>query len=51
MEDKARVVYYCESCEENGDLQSEIKHKDDCKNKLNVLKVCAKSGQGFHKDK
>lgn len=46
-EDKARIVYYCEGCQETGDSQGEVKHKPDCQSK-NVIKVCSKSGTPPH---
>jgi hypothetical protein len=48
LEDKAKIIYQCSSCEEAGDTQGEIKHKDDCKNRLGVKKICTKSGTGPH---
>jgi hypothetical protein len=50
-EDKARVVYLCSVCDEWGDLQGEIKHKAECKNRLATQKICLKSGQGAHAPK
>jgi hypothetical protein len=48
LEDKARVVYECSSCGETGDTQSDVKHKEDCKNRLGAKKVCTKSGTHPH---
>jgi hypothetical protein len=42
------VVYLCESCDEGGDVQSEIKHKAECKNRIGVTKICLKSGTAPH---
>jgi len=42
------VAYLCESCDESGDLQSEVKHKTECKNRLSVTKICMKSGTAPH---
>jgi tetratricopeptide (TPR) repeat protein len=47
-DDRARIVYLCESCDESGDLQSDIKHKAECKNRISVTKICMKSGTGPH---
>lgn len=38
------MVWYCETCEDTGDSQYEVKHKADCSNKSKVIKVCMKSG-------
>jgi hypothetical protein len=46
-EDKARITYYCEGCQETGDSSGEVKHKPDCATK-NVIKVCSKSGTPPH---
>jgi len=46
-EDKARIVYLCDSCGETADSQYEVKHKEDCPSKV-VIKVCAKSGTPPH---
>jgi hypothetical protein len=46
-EDKARITYYCEGCQETGDSSAEVKHKPDCASK-NVIKVCSKSGAPPH---
>lgn len=42
------MAYLCESCEESGDIQSEIKHKAECKNRIGVTKICMKSGTPPH---
>jgi YHS domain-containing protein len=49
-EDRARVSYACESCDSKGELESEFKHKPDCKPSFGsgVKKVCAKSGTAPH---
>jgi hypothetical protein len=46
-EDKARIVYFCDGCQETADAQGEVKHKADCASK-NVIKVCTKSGTPPH---
>jgi hypothetical protein len=46
-EDKARIVYLCETCGESNDSQYEVKHKPDCASK-NTTKVCTKSGTAPH---
>src|SRR5436190_763926 len=46
-EDKARIVYFCEGCQDTADAQGEVKHKPDCASK-NVIKVCSKSGAPPH---
>jgi hypothetical protein len=48
QEDRARILYYCTTCEDVSDTQSELKHKPDCSNKNTVIKVCSKSGIGPH---
>jgi len=48
QEDRARIAFFCNACEESGDLQSDIKHKADCASRSNVIKVCLKSGTGPH---
>lgn len=51
MEDKARISYECETCGAKGDIDTEIKHKPECKPKAfggGLKKVCAKSGKGLH---
>lgn len=52
-EDKARISYVCEKCGVKGDIESEIKHKDDCKPSFGsgLKKVCAKSGHMPHATK
>jgi hypothetical protein len=50
-ESRARIVYFCDSCEEVGDIESDVKHKPDCKNKFNLTKVCLKSGTPPHVSK
>ena len=49
-EDLARVSYACESCGVKGDIEPEIKHKEDCKPKFGggLKKTCAKSGKEPH---
>ena len=49
-EDKARIIYLCDSCGETADSQSEVKHKPDCATK-NVIRVCTKSGTPPHGEK
>lgn len=49
-EDKARIVYLCESCNQGADSSLEVKHAEDCATK-NVIKVCMKSGTSPHIDK
>lgn len=51
LEDRARIVYYCESCEQAGDTQGELPHAADCKNRFGVTKVCTKSGHEPHTGK
>ncbi|HLY09997.1 MAG TPA: FHA domain-containing protein [Planctomycetota bacterium] len=46
-EDKARIVYLCDSCGETADSQYDVKHKPDCASKT-VIKVCSKSGTPPH---
>jgi len=46
-EDKARIVYLCETCGESNDSQYDVKHKPDCTSK-NTTKVCTKSGTPPH---
>ena len=51
MEDKARISYECETCGAKGLVESEVKHKPDCKPKTlggGLKKVCAKSGKAPH---
>lgn len=51
MEDKARVTYECESCGVKANVESELKHKPDCKPKTlggGIKKVCTKSGKLPH---
>ena len=51
-EDKARISYVCEKCGAKSDIETEIKHKDDCKpsalGSASLKKVCAKSGHMPH---
>lgn len=49
-EDKARITYVCESCGVKGEIESEFKHKPDCKPSFGtgVKKVCTKSGTAPH---
>lgn len=49
-EDKARVTYECESCDVKGEVESQFKHKPDCKPSFGsgIKKVCAKSGTKPH---
>lgn len=42
------MAYLCESCGEGGDLQSEVKHTPECKNRLSAQKICMKSGTPPH---
>jgi pSer/pThr/pTyr-binding forkhead associated (FHA) protein len=46
-EDKARIVYLCETCGETADSQYDVKHKPDCQSKT-AIKVCTKSGTPPH---
>ena len=51
MEDRARVTYECETCGAKSNVESEIKHKPDCKPKAvgsGIKKVCLKSGKPPH---
>ena len=52
-EDKARVHYVCEKCAVKGDIEENIKHKDDCKPAFGsgLKRVCAKSGKMPHASK
>lgn len=53
-EDKARISYVCEKCGAKADIESEVKHKDDCKPSAlggGLKKVCAKSGKMPHATK
>jgi len=49
-EDKARITYECDTCGVKGDVESEIKHKPDCKPSFGsgLKKVCTKSGTAPH---
>ena len=50
-EDKARVSFECESCGAKSEIETELKHKPDCKPKAigsSLKKVCAKSGKFPH---
>ena len=49
-EDRARVHYACETCDVKGEIESEFKHKPDCKPSFGtgVKKVCTKSGTAPH---
>lgn len=47
------MSYLCEICGVKGDIEGEVKHKDDCKPKFGsptFKKVCAKSGKAPHVD-
>jgi pSer/pThr/pTyr-binding forkhead associated (FHA) protein len=46
-EDKARIFYLCDGCQEAADASGDVKHKPDCASK-NVIKVCSKSGAPPH---
>jgi hypothetical protein len=49
VEDRARISYECEKCGAKSELESEFKHKDDCKAALGgIKKVCSKSGHFPH---
>jgi hypothetical protein len=48
QEDRARVVAECQSCGDWTDLQNDVKHKEDCKSRLNVKRFCLKSGTFPH---
>lgn len=49
-EDRARVTYECETCGVKGEIESEFKHKPDCKPSFGsgVKKICTKSGTAPH---
>jgi len=50
-EDKARIAYECDACGAKGEIETEVKHKPDCKPKPlggGVKKTCAKSGKFPH---
>jgi YHS domain-containing protein len=49
-EDKARITYECEVCGVKGEVESEFKHKPDCKPSFGsgIKKVCSKSGTAPH---
>ncbi|RPH47692.1 MAG: hypothetical protein EHM91_05435 [Planctomycetota bacterium] len=49
-EDRARVTYACEACEMKGEVESQFKHKPDCKPSFGsgIKKVCTKSGTAPH---
>jgi hypothetical protein len=49
-EDKGRISYVCEKCSVKGDIESQLKHKEDCKPGFGsgFKKVCAKSGKAPH---
>ena len=49
-EDKARVSYLCETCMAKSDIESDFKHKPDCKPSFGggLKKICAKSGHAPH---
>jgi len=51
LEDKARITYECESCGAKANVESEVKHKPECKPKTiggGIKKVCTKSGKPPH---
>ena len=53
-EDKARISYVCEKCGAKSEIETEVKHKDDCKPSAlggGLKKVCAKSGHMPHATK
>ena len=53
-EDKARISYECEKCGAKAEIETLLKHKDDCKPSGfggGVKKVCAKSGKMPHATK
>jgi hypothetical protein len=49
-DDLARIGYECDTCAAKGQVEKDIKHKDDCKPKFGggLKKVCAKSGKAPH---
>lgn len=49
-ESTARCTYACEVCKVTAVVESQIKHKEDCKPKFGngVVKVCTKSGKEPH---
>ncbi|HYF00761.1 MAG TPA: hypothetical protein VEJ18_17705 [Planctomycetota bacterium] len=49
-DDLAPCTYKCEICGVKGNVESQIKHKDDCKPKIGngIVKVCTKSGKNPH---
>jgi YHS domain-containing protein len=50
-EDKARISYECEKCGAKSEIETLLKHKDDCKPSGfggGVKKICAKSGKMPH---
>ena len=49
LPDRARITHECAACGEKGDVEADVKHKDDCKKKAGTLKkVCSKSGAAPH---
>lgn len=44
VEDLARVVYRCRTCEAQTGVREELKHKETCANNFGILKICTKSG-------
>ncbi len=47
-EDRAPIAYLCESCGQSGWVRDEIKHGEECKNRLSATKICQKSGTAPH---
>lgn len=52
-EDKARISYVCETCGNKSEIESDFKHKPDCKPSFSggLKNVCAKSGKMPHATK
>jgi outer membrane biosynthesis protein TonB len=48
LEDRARVIAECQACGGWADLQGDVRHKEDCKNRLDVRRLCLKSGTAPH---
>ena len=50
-EDRARISYECETCGAKAEIETEVKHKPECKPKAlgtGLKKICAKSGKFPH---
>lgn len=48
LEDRSRVVAECRSCGAWADLPGDIRHKEDCGKRLDVRRLCMKSGTAPH---